>query len=227
MYVPPDLPTIFRRNCQECGLKIAPGKGLVCGNFGVGRRHWMPCQGAWHGNCYRQKDGDRFPIQSSKEEDELDFEEDDESAIDKDRIKVGRDGDHWICPFQCDLCHFQNIKQRNPGEDPRDEFFLLHIRRANLDALWAREPSTVEANRRECKHSIRANVAFGTNHQWDRLSGPHPVEDTWGMWEATSILLRSMDPGRTSEFIQHDTMRKLRSHYSNRYKANVHILRWS
>jgi hypothetical protein len=166
---------------------------------------------------------DRFPIQSSKEADEIDFEESDESAKEKDRFRVGRDGDHWVCPFQCDLCHFQNVQQRSPGVDARDEFFLLCIRRANLDALWAREPSTIEANRRQAKHVRRAAVTFGVDHQWDRVSGPYPVEDTWGMFEATSILLRSLDPGRTSEFIQHDTMRKLRSHYSNRYKAETNM----
>jgi hypothetical protein len=116
---------------------IAPGKGLVCGNFGTARLHWTPCQGAWHGNCYKQMETDRFPIQSSREVDELDFEESDESAKEKDRFRVGRDGDHWICPFQCDLCHFQNVQRRPPGCDPRDEYFLLCIRRANLDALWA------------------------------------------------------------------------------------------
>lgn len=105
----------------------------------------------------------------------------------------------------------------------------MHMRRANLDALWALEPSTVEANRRQHKHSIRANDAFGVDHKWDRLSGSqrvggaHPVEDTWGMYEACSILLRSMDPGRTSAHIQHDTMRKLRSHYSNRFKAYANL----
>jgi hypothetical protein len=111
-----------------------------------------------------------------------------------------------LCPFQCDLCHFQNIQRRLPGSDPRDEFFEVCIRRANLDALWAREASTVESNRREGKHVRKAAEMFGVNHQWGRVMGPYPVQDTLGMFEAAAILLRSLDPGRNLKFIQHDTM---------------------
>ena len=123
---------------------------------------------------------DRFPIQSSREVDELDLEESDESAKEKDHTSS------------------------KPG-------------------CIMGEPSTVEANRREAKHVVRAVSTFGVDHQWDRVSGPYPVEDVWGMFEAMSVLLRSLDRGRTSEFIQHDTMRKLRSHYSNRYKTETNM----
>jgi hypothetical protein len=30
------------------------------------------------------------------------------------RFKSGRNGDHLLCPFQCDLCHFRNIQGRDP-----------------------------------------------------------------------------------------------------------------
>jgi hypothetical protein len=195
-----------RRTCRGCGIPIAAGKGLVCGHFGTKRLHWDPCQGAWHKSCYRQKEADRFPIQSTRGQEEVDLEEEDGVAKEGDHFRVWRDGDHLLCPFQCDLCHFQNIQRRLPGSDPRDEFFGVCIRRANLDALWAREASTLESNRREGKHMRKAAATFGVNHQWDWVTGPYPVEDTWGMFEAACILLRSLDPGRNSKFIQHDTM---------------------
>jgi hypothetical protein len=129
---------------------------------------------------------------------------------------VGGDGNHLLRLFQCDLCHFQNIQQRQlPGSDPQDKFFEVYIRRANLDALWAREASTVESNQREGKHVRKAAETFGVNHQWDQVPGPYRVDDTWGMFEAAAILLRLLDPGRNLKLIQHDTMRKLRGHFSS------------
>jgi hypothetical protein len=71
------------------------------------------------------------------------------AADDPERFKLARDGDHLMCPFQCDGCHFQNLKKRTPVALDTDGVLLLCIWRANLDALWAREPATVHSNRRE------------------------------------------------------------------------------
>jgi hypothetical protein len=30
------------------------------------------------------------------------------------RFLKARAGDHFMCQFQCDLCHFRNIQRRNP-----------------------------------------------------------------------------------------------------------------
>ena len=66
---------------------------------------------------------------------------------DADRFMEARNGDHLMCPFQCDECHFWNIQGQGPDEDSwKDRRLLMCIRRASLDALWAREPSTVAAN---------------------------------------------------------------------------------
>jgi hypothetical protein len=51
-------------------------------------------------------------------------------------FKQARLGDNFLCPFQCDLCHFRNIKGYNPGQDlVKDKDLLVAIRRANLDAF--------------------------------------------------------------------------------------------
>ena len=52
-------------------------------------------------------------------------------------------------PFQFDLCHFRNLKQRDPGHSDLDIRSVVAIRRAYLDAFWARESETVGATRRE------------------------------------------------------------------------------
>jgi hypothetical protein len=79
----------------------------------------------------------------------------------------------------------------------------------------------VDSNCQEGKHVRRAAKAFGVNHQWDQVTGPYPVKDTWGMFEAAAILLQSLDPGRILKFIQHDTMRKLLGHFSSQYKCEA------
>jgi len=52
-----------------------------------------------------------------------------------------------------DLCHFRNIQRRDPViGNVKDSLSLRCIRRArNLDAMWAREPTTVGGNLREVK----------------------------------------------------------------------------
>ena len=71
-----------------------------------------------------------------------------EEEEEEDRYCKGHNGDHLIgIPFECGLCHFHNINHCEPSwGDCKDEFTLMCIRRANLDAMWAREPSTVKTN---------------------------------------------------------------------------------
>jgi hypothetical protein len=63
------------------------------------------------------------------------------------RCMEGRNGENLVCPFQCDLCHFRNIKKRDPfAGDLKDLSLLCGIRRAKLDAFWARRPGIVKSN---------------------------------------------------------------------------------
>jgi hypothetical protein len=45
--------------------------------------------------------------------------------------------------------------------------------------------------------------------------GPFPIRDDWGMTTAMVLLLRSREKGRNAEFVQYETIRKVRSHFSN------------
>jgi hypothetical protein len=159
---------------------------------------------------------DDFPVFNQETEAEDLVSDDKMEDEDPKRFKEARDGDHLMTPFQCDLCHFENCKRRRPIPDnTQDEVALLGIRRANLDALWSRERSTVRSNRLQGKHWISASESAG----WSDLAlpkrGPFPVEDTFGMQAAVNMLLRSRDVGINSKNIQYETMRKLRSFLSN------------
>jgi hypothetical protein len=66
------------------------------------------------------------------------------------RFKCARAGDHLMIPFQCELCHFRNILQREPDFTCLQDIEILDMaRRANIDAFWSRETSTVASNLRE------------------------------------------------------------------------------
>ena len=80
--------------------------------------------------------------------DEMDDEEEPFSNVDHGKedsmFVTAREGDHLLCPFQCDVCHFINMKDREPNmENAQDVFTMRCIRRANLDAFWSRRPGTV------------------------------------------------------------------------------------
>ena len=50
-------------------------------------------------------------------------------------------------PFECDLCRFRNLDERNTIHgNARNNYILLYIRRAIMDAFCIRETSTVFGN---------------------------------------------------------------------------------
>jgi hypothetical protein len=141
---------------------------------------------------------------------------------DDQRFKEARDGDNLITPFQCDLCHFRNIMGRGPVHQHWADIEVLeYIRRANLDAFWARENTTVLANLREARR-MESSVA-------DRLGlpsitkpmGPFPLSDSFGMSAAIAVLDRSLAPGVYEDQVQWDTFRKVRSTITNITQAGA------
>ena len=132
----------------------------------------------------------------------------------KQRYLNARDSDHLMVPFQCDLCHFRNLTQRNPGRSDTDIRLVVSIRRANLDSFWAREPGTVGATRREGVKVGKLVESRGLTNLFP-VTGEFPVEDTMGMGIAVYMLQRSLDKGRYRENLQFETVRNLRSAYSN------------
>ena len=141
-------------------------------------------------------------------------------AGDELRFKQARAGDFLMTPFQCDLCHFRNIKGNNP-DATRDEDVLLMdtIRHVNINALWSREPGTVRGNLIQAKRMEQIGLTLGLESVAPHL-GPFPLEDTFGVAVAACFLQRTLDPGRTEKTVQFSTARKLRSAFSNAYHAS-------
>lgn len=140
---------------------------------------------------------------------------------DRLRFQVARNGDHLLCPFQCDTCHFRNIQGRDAIANSVEDFRLLRcIRRANLDAMWAREPGTVEKNLREARRGAYLAQSVGMKTPFPPM-GPYPLADTFGMGAAVVMLLRSLDAGSHAATIQFATMRKMRSAFSNVFHASA------
>lgn len=180
------------------------------------RGAFAPCRQAYCAECYVPRGEKLFKVRETLDDDGV-------PLIDKEenRFLRARPGDMFMVPFQCDVCHFRNIQKRDPWiGDSRDEETLEYIRRANLDAFWARESSTVSKN---------LNVLFRAHLCFERLNlnstvhhlGPFPLYDSFGMLPAIAVLDKSLDKGKYEEFVQWETFRKMRSAITNFHQASA------
>ena len=137
------------------------------------------------------------------------------------RFKEARNGDHLMTPFQCDWCLFRVVTGRRPRAGSReDEWLFCILRRCNLDALWGRERSTVTANHRNVDQLVEIWAQLGVEPALPPL-GPFPETDLFGVTVAIAMLVKSLNPGRYEEYTQFETMRKLRSAFSNLHHASA------
>jgi len=123
-----------------------------------------------------------------------------------------------MCPFQCEVCHFRNIEGSDPDAGHEGHcFLLLCIRRANIDAFWARKTSTVRSNLYEVRRLTRSCTRFGVQHPVGTrfARGPCALDDEWGMLLACGLLERTLDPGRNSITVQYSTARRLQAAVTN------------
>ena len=139
----------------------------------------------------------------------------------QNEFEEGRDGDHILNPFECDLCIFRKLKGRNPiGGKHRDDELLAYIRRMNLDAFWSRATSTVLGNRDKVKKMCEHSSRFGLSGPFVS-SGPYPSYDHCGYEVALEMLMHSIRPGRNSEsHLQFDTIRQFPTAYGNWLRAS-------
>jgi len=137
------------------------------------------------------------------------------------RFVEGRNGDHLMVPFQCELCHFRNIYGREPqANNVKDKLFFKYARRANLDCFWSREPPTVRNNLSLLNRITKTEDKFGFSSVAPPM-GPFPVADVLGMKAAIAILDRSMDKGVYAPRVQWGTFRKTMSAVTNVSQAGV------
>ncbi len=193
---------------------------LFCANFCSRRGSFEACYSAWCPTCYTEHESKEFPrvIPVDEEGEPL-------PCQGEDLFRTARSGDTLMTPFQCDLCHFRNIKGRNPvRQNTRDNLALIMIRRANLDAFWARTTATVKSNLADTRQLVRHSVKLWGTVPTLPPRGPFPLEDAFGMAIATATLDRSLDKGRNARHVQFNTARRIRSAYSNCWNASLHTL---
>jgi hypothetical protein len=208
--------------CVLCNLTLDELSGIRCGNFGLRQHGRVWCTNAWHGRCYVKDSTDDFLVLGQQD---LDASLVDEAFLEDDdpkQFQEGRDGDHLMCPFQCEDCHFISINGRLPNKDnPADALLLCCMRRANLDGFWARERSTVYSNMLEGCKFLANQKLLGINSASLPPRGPFPKKGHHGMGVAAGFLLRSLDKGQNARTLQYETVRKVRSFFSNYAHACV------
>jgi hypothetical protein len=166
-------------------------------NFGLRQHGNSWCRNAWHGKCYVQHKLDDFPVLGQQDLDALLIDESFLEDDDPKRFQEGRDGDHLMCLFQCEDCHFINIQGRVPNPDsPYDVILLCCMRRENLDSFWSRERSTVYSNLLEGKGFLATQQLLGIDTSSLPPREQFPKRDVMGMGVAASFLLRSKAKGK-------------------------------
>ena len=209
--------------CLECGIFKRNGVGLFCSNFLRQRGPFPRCLAVWCGECYRAHPQDPFRVQTTlhspgEEEENEDLVTEERLAL---RFKTARDGDHLQgIPFECDLCHFRNVNGRDPvPRNPKDNFTLLCIRRAVLDALWSRETSTVSGNFRRLQRDYHASKSTLSIAQPVPVIGTNKVKDRVGMSCALHTMMAMLQKGNYQETAQWDTARKTPTWFTNAYES--------
>ena len=146
---------------------------------------------------------------------------------DDENYQTARKGDDLMCMFQCELCHFRNMESRNPDDNGTDKKILRYIRRANLDAFWARRPNTVYQHFLE----VRSTIADAEEMQMTPPfpeRGPLALKDTSGMAAAVLLLKKSLRPGKYSDTnLTFDSTRKRRGAISSYWHGSVEGMKTS
>jgi hypothetical protein len=144
-----------------CHQYLQSADGIFCANYFAMCSSFAPCEGAWCGPCYIPLGIRDFPVRQKLDDDGEVLEEADEAT----RFMVARAGDHMMVPFHCDLCHFRNIMLRDPEAESRTDWEILDmIRRANLNAFWSQEKSSVGASLREAVRMENDETAWNALH---------------------------------------------------------------
>ena len=125
----PDWWATLSVKCVVCKRPVNQLTGILCGNYCYYRGEFPPCNLGWHADCFKQRSLDKYPVAELKRDDEFVGEDEVEDEGEGSMYKSARLGDNYLCPFQCDLCHFRNVFRRNPEITiSRDKVSLNAIR---------------------------------------------------------------------------------------------------
>ena len=135
------------------------------------------------------------------------------------RLNTGREGAHAAMPFQCETCWMRNLEGRDPVSG-QDDKYISCLRRANLDAMVSKAPSTIKSHVRRIEDTIN-NCAAIHKTPYFAPRGPFPLEDQVGMGWAVDLLMKSLTgKGRIKKFIQWDAMRNLRATFTKTWSSS-------
>ena len=136
----------------------------------------------------------------------------------------GFDGAHLMgILFHCDLCAFRDLNFRDPvGSIPKDVTTLVAIRRANLDAMWARELETVKGNLRRVRRDYTDAVTLYSMVDPLPYLPMHKVGYRVGYKPALMTLAALLHPGNYTKNFQFSSTRKTSSWYGNVHEAGCH-----
>ena len=132
---------------------------------------------------------------------------------------VARNGDHLLIPFQCELCHYPNLKGTNPTGFKNDRIMLRAMRRENLHIFWFREPRMVSSTWRDSFKLAGLGMRVCLSNIWP-VMGLFLLEDSLGIGLAVAMLIRSLEKGKYQSNLQFDTVRKMRPIFSNTWHAS-------
>ena len=123
-------------------------------------------------------------------------------------------------PFQCEFCWFVNINKVESNDwYTSDTRVLAYMRQVNLDMFWSREPSTVSNTLSTLKRAKNCSEEIGMK-PINLQVGPWPIADNVGFQVAIEMIKHSQGKGRnSSKYIQFDSIRKIRSAYSNVFES--------
>ena len=134
------------------------------------------------------------------------------SSIEEKNFREGINGAFLLFPFQCDLCWFRNLENRDPRRGSfQDDRILDYIRRVNLDGIWSRSRSTIMSVRRSVNQLLATWQDLGVTSVLPQL-GPWPVSDNVGFRLALGQIKYSQKEGiNCKAHLQYDTVRRLRT----------------
>ena len=181
-------------------------EGIFCANYLKLRGHWKCCRGIWCEVYYKEPRGEDHRVVRFQEEEYFDL------TLESNK---GR--------FQCELCHYRNLKKMDPVGDKEYVTLLRAIRRENLNAFWSREPGTISSTRRDSLKLSKIGLAVGLPSVLSVMD-PFPVEDSLGMGLAVCMLARSPEKGRHQSTLQFESVRKMRLEFSNWWHASKFTL---
>ena len=125
-------------------------------------------------------------------------------------------------PFECDLCQFRNVNYRDRIHgNSKDNYTLLCIRRAILDAFWSRDTSTVPGNFRRLRRYYFDSAEALSIRRPVHIINTDKVRDRVGMGCEIETLDASQRKGKWQDQLQWDLMLRTPTWYNNAWEAGA------